>query len=93
MSLKTYLNQVFSPPIVKNSEWISEEGAAKKLGISRLHLEFILTNQHLDPAKNTNGEKGVTRKSLAREMRWRNKASGFQKARRLIGDVLSWPLP
>lgn len=90
MSLKKYLNPVFFPPTAKDTEWVSEYEAAEMLGISEFRLSFVIFNQHLDPVKNSQGIKGVARKSLAKEVKWRRDAPLSKKILRVLGDIVNF---
>jgi hypothetical protein len=71
-------------------EWVSQHEAAKDLGIRLVRIGVLISNDHLEPAENTQCEMGVSRNSLEVEKRWRNEAPRIKKMLRPFVDVFKW---
>lgn len=77
---------------------MSQEAAAKELGVSLMKVGYLISHEHLEPA--TTASKvwgtptvpipGVTRTSVDSELAWRDNSSRRQRAWRITKDMLRW---
>lgn len=74
----------------QESEWISQFDAAATLGVPVLRVGVLIANDHLVAAENEQGQAGVTRDSVERELAWRSSASRPRRALRILRDTVNW---
>jgi hypothetical protein len=73
--------------LVTEPDFVSFEEARRLLNISPLRWRLLISNHHLDAAMLENGQTGITRASLGREVAWRQTASAARRFGRIVGDV------
>jgi hypothetical protein len=75
---------------VSDQEWISQQDAARRLGVNLAKVAMLIANDHLVGAGNSNDDTGVTLASLATEVAWRESASAPARMGRLVRDTVRW---
>ena len=79
-----------APVEVEANDWVSQPDAAEALRVPLLLLGWIIACEHLTPANGPDGEAGVTRASLDREIAWRNEASIGRRLGRWVKNIVRW---
>jgi hypothetical protein len=79
-----------APVEVGADEWVSQPDAAGELRVPLLLLGWIIVCEHLTPANGPDGEEGVTRASLDREIGWRNEATIGSRLGRWVKNTVRW---
>jgi len=75
---------------VPDEQWVSQQDAAKRLGVTLPKVGMLIANDHLDGAGNSSDDMGVTVDSLEAELVWRQSASVPARVRRIVRDLLHW---
>ncbi|MGW1563300.1 DNA-binding protein [Streptomyces sp. NPDC002144] len=75
---------------VEDHAWMSQQEAARHLGIALIRVGMLIANGHLTPAHNPNGHAGVTTTSVQAEKTWRANATIPAKCARLLKDTINW---
>jgi hypothetical protein len=76
--------------LVPDSEWVSQEDAARELGVSRARVVLLVANDHLAAAKDSLDRPGVTASSVVAEKRWRATASAGARLKRAAADIIGY---
>ena len=80
-------------PTVPDEHWVSQEDAARQLGISQERLAFgPVAVRALRRATNSGGVVGVTVDSLRAEALWRETAPTLARLRRVFAVGWAWIL-
>ena len=77
-------------PVVTDDQWVSQDQAARMLGVSLARIASTVANGHLDQALNSKGDRGVTLGSVHAEEQWRRQAGWTRKLHRVIRDGVGW---
>lgn len=80
-------------PIVSADHFVSQSDAARQLGISQARVLGRILCEHLEGVQDQQGNEGVSRDSLVKELRWQAEAGRFARVRRAIWNVVQWISP
>jgi hypothetical protein len=75
-------------PVVDGDQWVGQEEAAARLGVSGLRVGWLLSSGRLGMAHDIGGRAGVTRSSVEAEFRRRSGAGPFRRLCILGDDLL-----
>lgn len=76
--------------IVADQEWLSQQDAARQLGVTLPKVGMLIANDHLVGAGSSNDDMGVTVASLEAEAAWRQSASARARIGRIVRDLVRW---
>src|SRR6266404_1515271 len=83
---RTWAYQVRNPPVVPVGDWVSDEEARRALGgrpsnvgrrVDRVRAGVL--GGRLQRARSPDGQLGILRRSLVRELQWRETATAWQR--------------
>ncbi len=79
-----------APVTCADDDWVSQQEAARLLGVSTARVVWRLMTEHLVPAHDSRQRAGVTRDSVARDLQWLAQASLRAKALRTVKGLVRW---
>ncbi|MET8685559.1 hypothetical protein ABZV77_15190 [Streptomyces sp. NPDC004732] len=79
-----------APVACADDEWVSQQEAARLLGVSTARVVWRLMSEHLVPAHDSRRRPGVTRASIERDLQWLAQASRPAKALRIVKGLVRW---
>ncbi|WP_055563363.1 hypothetical protein [Streptomyces atriruber] len=79
-----------APVACADDDWVSQQEAARLLGVSTARAVRRLMTEHLVPAHDSRRRAGVTRESVERDLPWLAQASLRAKALRTVQGLVRW---